>query len=298
MITEKIMESLSGLVPSEAREKVASAISSIMEDVQKEYETAYNDKYQEAYDELVKENKLNVERAHKGYEEAYEVIADLRNRLEVQKEEFNQTLEEEYEEAYKMLLDERAKNEELETRLYEEYDARLKDIKEFMVDKIDEFLNLQGEKFYEMAKNEVLNDPCLAEHKVAFDKVVNVVSNYVNDEDFMFHTSSKVSNLNEQLEKSTKEKRLLEAKIMRLESDMTKLNEVTRETQKLLEEQMLTEEKEWVKKSRNAEGRGDVAEESRKVVLLGENTSDKATAKSEPTKKTLVQEQWTKLAGI
>lgn len=299
---EKIMESLSGLLPEETQGQVASAVSSILEDLHKEYEESYNEKLKEAYAEMAEENENNVKKAVESYEKAYEIISDLRNRLEVQKEELDEAYTQEYEEAYQMLVEERNKNEELESRLYEEYDARLNDIKEYMVDKVDQFLAQQGEKFYEMAKQEVLNDPAILEHKVAFDKIVDVVGDYISDEEMIFNTSSKVNGLNDQVEKLSKEKRLLEAKVIRLESDNNKLNEVAGEAQKLLQEQVLNEEKEWVKRSRNAEGRGEVAEEDRQV-LLGEYASKEAGAKnvnehSNYQESNTIVEQWQQLAGM
>lgn len=298
---EKIMESIAELIPEEAQEKVSSALSAMIDELHNEYEDTYNEKLREAYDSLTAEHEENIKKAHQGYEEAYEIITDLRNRLELQKEEFDQTLEENYEEAYQMLLSERSKNENLEVQLYEEYDGRLKDIKEYMVDKIDQFLSLQGDKFYEMAKEEVLHDPCLAEHKVAFDKIVDVVGDYITDEEYMFNTSSKVDGLRGQLEKESKEKRLLEAKIMRLESDNNKLNEVARDAQKLLEEQMLNEEKEWVNRGRNAEGKGEVAQEERRVVLSEYNeeadTKNPKRSSNSNTQNTIM-EQWRVLAGM
>jgi hypothetical protein len=273
---EKIMESLAGMLPDEAQEKVASAVSSIIDDLSAEHEAAYNDKLAEAYAQMSEENEANVKKAEAEFEKAYSIINDLRNRFEIH-------------------------HEELEGRLYEEYDARLKDIKEYMVDKVDEFLAIQGEKFYEMAKQEVINDPAIVEHKVAFDKIVDVVGGYISDEEMLFNTSVKVDGLHESLEKVSKEKRLLEAKIIRLESDNNKLNEVAGEAQQLLEEQMLNEQKEWVERSRNAEGRGEVSDKEREV-LLGEYASKETTTEinehSQYSEPETIVEQWQHLAGM
>lgn len=87
--------------------------------------------------------------AEKGYAEAYQIIVELRTRLESQKKEFEETLEKGYEEAYQMILQLKNQNNTLETTLYEEYDAKLKDMKEYIVDKVDEFLRMKSEELRE-----------------------------------------------------------------------------------------------------------------------------------------------------
>jgi hypothetical protein len=79
-------------------------------------------------------------------EDAIKQITALRAQIESQREEFERTLEEGYEEAYKMILELRDRNNNLETTLYEEYDGKLKEMKEFIVDKVDQFLRLKSEE--------------------------------------------------------------------------------------------------------------------------------------------------------
>jgi len=50
--------------------------------------------------------------------------------------------------------------------MYEEYDNKLNQMKSYIVDKVDEFLQLKGSEIYEQARRDVLSDPRLAEHKV------------------------------------------------------------------------------------------------------------------------------------
>jgi hypothetical protein len=47
-------------------------------------------------------------------------------------------------------------------------------------------------KFTNKRKRDILNDPRMAEHKVALDKIVEVTSQYLSDEDFNGATSSKL----------------------------------------------------------------------------------------------------------
>src|SRR5690349_9491021 len=148
---EQILKALAGLIPEDAQKQVSEAVSQFLEGALSELEGEAEKKLEEGYKEFQKQQADAEATAEKGYAQAWDIICDLRDRLELQKEEFDQALEEGYEEAYQMLQEERAKNDTLEVDLYEEYDKRLNDIKEFMIDKIDTFLSLQGEKYYEMA---------------------------------------------------------------------------------------------------------------------------------------------------
>src|SRR5277367_6421421 len=146
---EHIIKALSGLIPEDAQEKVSAAVSEFIEGAVVELETEMNGKLEDAYKQITEEKLKDEKTAEEGYGQAWEIITDLRNRLEVQKEEFDHALEEGYEEAYQMLQEERSKNDTLEVQLYEEYDKRMQDVKEYMIEKLDQFLQLQGEKYYE-----------------------------------------------------------------------------------------------------------------------------------------------------
>lgn len=57
--------------------------------------------------------------------------------------EHDRIMEEGYQEAYEMLMAEKKKNEDLEVQLYEEYEKKLKELKEFFVEKVDQFLDMK-----------------------------------------------------------------------------------------------------------------------------------------------------------
>ena len=145
---QKIMEAIKKLLPESDVKEVSSAIGEMLEQAKTNLEKEYNEKLEEAYTELSGELKGAEKTAEKGYEEAYAIIADLRNRLEVQGEEYKQALEEGYEEAYQMLKNERSKNNGIEVELYEEYDKKLLEMKEYIVDKVDQFLQVKGHDIY------------------------------------------------------------------------------------------------------------------------------------------------------
>jgi putative NIF3 family GTP cyclohydrolase 1 type 2 len=300
---DKILEALGDLLPADTAKEVTEAVDSFLQEAKAELDKEYDAKIAEAY-EAVTQEKLEGEKiAEQGYAEAYQIISDLRDRLEVQREEFEQALEEGYEEAYQMLVQERTKNESLEVDLYEEYDKRLADIKEYMVDKLDAFLSTKGNEFYEQAKRDVLNDPMMAEHKIALEKILEVASSYMSEEDYHLATSSKVEELAKQLEELKGQQRILEAKNMRLATENGKLNEAVRQQNEVLTENVNHEKKERLKKAKAVEGRGQKSLENQ--VVIGESVDARTTNNDEEhgtrfveTSSNSITEQWRHLAGV
>jgi regulator of replication initiation timing len=224
---------------------------------------------EEAYAEVSNELKSAEKTAEEGYTEAYAIISELRNRLEVQGEEYEEALEEGYEEAYQMLKEERSKNGSLEVSLYEEYDKKLAEMKEYIVDKVDQFLQFKGAEIYEQAKKDVLADPRTVEHRNAFDKIVDITSEYLSDEDYASVSSAKVDEAKKQIDDLKGQIKLLEARSIRLSTENTKLTEAVRHAQTVVTEQVkavetekqvktVNEMKERAEKSKNVTGRGQV----------------------------------------
>ena len=238
---DRIIESLKKLLPEDQVNEVASAVEESLNEskgeVKEELEKEYNEKLEGAYSELSAELSEAEKTAEQGYEEAYKIITDLNARLGIQKGEFDTALEEGYEEAYQMLIAERNKNEGIEVEMYEEYDKKLAEMKEYIVDKVDEFLQHKGSEIYEQAKQDVLNDPRMAEHKVAFDKVVDITADYLSDEDYANNTSAKLDEVGKEVEELKGQLKVLEARNIRLSTENNKLNETVHETQQILVEQ-------------------------------------------------------------
>lgn len=301
---DKIMQALSGLLPEDVSKDVVAAVETFLEEAKSDLDAEYDAKLAEAYKTVTTE-KSDVEKvAEQGYAEAYQIICDLRDRLEVQREEFEQALEEGYEEAYQMLIQERSKNESLEVDLYDEYDKKLAEIKEYMVDKLDSFLSTKGDEFYEQAKRDVLNDPMVAEHKIALEKILEVAANYLSDEEYHAATGSKVEELSKTIEDIKGQQRILEAKNMRLATENSKLNEAVRQQNDLLTESVKSEQKERLKKARTVEGRGQKSIEN--PIVIGENVDAGTASGDEEQGNTrfvessgnTITEQWRALAGV
>ena len=243
---EKIVEALTKLLPEDAVAEVTEAVKNELEGAKQACELEFNSKLEEAYAELSDELKTAEETAIQGYKEAYAIIQDLRGRLETQQKEFESSMEEGYEEAYQMLLAEKGKNENLEVEMYEQFNTKLQEMKEYMVDKVDAFLQYKGAEIYESAHKDITNDPRLVEHKSTLDKVVECVANYIGDEEFAGVNNVKVEEIARKSEELKSQVKILEARNIRLSAENTKLNEAVRETQKVITESAMFEKKERV----------------------------------------------------
>ena len=280
-----IVSALEKLLPKEQINEVAAAVSEMLESAKTDMETEFNKNLEEAYTQLSGELAEAEKTAYHGYQEAYEIINDLKTRLEVQKEEFESTLEEGYEEAYQMLLAERKNKDSIETNLYEEYDSKLAEMKNYIVEKVDQFLQYKGAEIYEQARRDLINDPRLLEHKVALDKIVNIASDYLSDEEKAFGTSRKLEDASKQIEELRGQLRIMEARNIRLSTDNTRLNESTKRATNMINEskmaaiknnavaktaskkaQFISEQNERVAKVKNASGRGHTDTENVQVI--------------------------------
>ena len=284
---EKIMEAIKKLLPESDVKEVSSAINEMLNQATLDLEKEYNEKLEEAYTELSGELSNSEKTAEQGYEEASAIIADLRNRLDIQGEEYKNALEEGYEEAYQMLKSERSKNGNIEVELYEEYDKKLQEMKEYIVDKVDQFLQAKGQEIYEQARKDVVSDPRIAEHKVALDKIVDIASNYLSDGESQNFSSAKVEEFQKQLEDSRGQLRIMEARNIRLSTENTKLNENVRYAKNLITEQkqatssqkrseVITEQKARFEKAKNVTGRGQKVVDQEVVIAenVGNNSSE------------------------
>jgi regulator of replication initiation timing len=268
---DKITEALKKLLPESEIKEVATAVKDMLEQAKASLESEYNQKLEEAYTELTSELANAEKVAENGYEEAYAIVGDLRNRLELQGEEYKAALEEGYEEAYQLLKAEKDKNQQLEVEMYEEYDKKLAEMKEYIVDKVDKFLQFKGQEIYEQAKRDVLNDPRMAEHKVTLDRIVDLTSNYISNDEFAAVSASKLDEVNKAVEDMKGQLRIMEARNIRLSTENTKLNEAVRQSQELISESrkvvtrekknsVVNEQKERTEKVKNVTGRGKIDE--------------------------------------
>jgi len=293
----KIIEALKKLIPDDQVNEVASAVEEMLDEARADLDKEFETKLEDAYKQLSSELMESESTTEKGYDQAFTIIQDLRTRLETQREEFESALEEGYEEAYQMLQKEKGKNDDLEVGIYEEYDKKLQEMKNYMVDKIDQFLSYTGDQMYEQAKREILNDPRMVEHKVALDRIIDVTANYLSDEDYAVATSSKLEEANRQSEELKGRLKILESKNTRLSMQNHKLNEQVKEASGLLTEYAKAEKKERVERTANASGRGQTTVDSGEVQVLSEFTAPTKTQEDTQELPNVINE-WKHLAGL
>lgn len=283
---EKIVEALTKLLPEDSVKDISEAVKIELEKAKQECEQEFNSKLEEAYAELSNELKGTEQTALQGYQEAYAIIEDLRKRLEVQQTEFESSMEEGYEEAYQMLTAEKAKNENIEVEMYEQFNQKLSEMKEYMVDKVDAFLQYKGQDIYESARREIINDPRTSEQKVVLDRVVECVSDYISDADFTSAVNSKLSSADKKIEELKGQTKILEARNIRLSTENNKLNEAVREAKQVITESVKEEKQERAEKAKNAQGRGRTVNDPE---LVAEWSNNKTVEKKDNVDTTLVE---------
>ncbi len=137
-------------------------------------------------------------------------------------------------------------------------------MKDYIVEKVDEFLKYQGNSIYEQARRDLRNDPQVAEHMVALDKIVDIAVNYASDEDFTFATNSKVEEMSRSVDQLKGQVKLLEGRNIKLSTENTKLNEQVRAAAEVITEarqySLKNERKERSVKAKNVSGRGLLGE--------------------------------------
>jgi regulator of replication initiation timing len=261
---DKILEALGSLLPEDQVKQISAAVNEMLAAEKTNLKNEFTAKLDAGYAELATELKEAEATAEAGYKEAYAIIEDLHARLETQRNEYETAMDEGYEEAYQMILAERGKNEKLELEMYESYDKKLAEMKDYMVEKIDAFLQGKTVEMYEHARRDILNDPAMVEHKLTLDRVVETVAEYISDEDYALATSKKLEDLQKQLEDFKANQKILEARNIRLSMDNKNLNESVKKKEAMIvehkEEVKVEEKKERAEKVKNVTGRGVVSE--------------------------------------
>jgi tetratricopeptide (TPR) repeat protein len=253
---EKIIKALKKILPAEHVNEVAKAVEEMIAENVAALESEFQSKLEEAYEQLAEERETDEVIAETGYQQAYEIIQSLMSRLDEQREEFENALEEGFEEAYSELQKERGRNQNLEVEVYEEADQKLQEMKNLMVDKIDEFLSLQESEIYESAKRDVLSDPRILEQRVAIEKMAELISDYMGSGSINSISSSKIDEMHRQVEELKGQMRIIEAKNVRLATQNNKLNEQVREAHQVITEATKIERTNRASKRKNASGRG------------------------------------------
>ena len=286
---DKLLEALSNMLPEDQVKDISEAVKEYLDDAKKELESEFSEKLEEAYVELHGKLQENENTALEGYQQAYSVIQDLRNRLEVQRTEYDKAIDEGYEEAYQMLLKERGKNESLELDVFDAAENKLAEMKEYMVDKLDQFLQYKGQEIYEQARRDVINDPRMAEHKVALDRVVETIQDYISDEDYAVASNNKIEEASKHIDELKGKMRILEARNVRMDIENKKLEEQVRQAAEIITEATKNEKNARAGKAKNVQGRGH-SHVGDKTQLIEEYNNEDAAAKAAANKEGTIVE--------
>ena len=253
---DKITEALKKILPDEQVSEVAKAVEEMISEQVKSLESDFQAKLDESYQQFTEEKKADEAVAEQGYKQAYEIINGLMKRLDEQREEFEAALEEGFEEAFQEIQKQKGANNNIEVELYEEFDKKLKEMQDFMVEKLDQFLTLQEAEMYEHAIRNIQNDPQVAEDRVVVSKMAELLANHVDDEGLCGATTAKLEETRRAIEELRGQLRIVEIRNTKLSAQNSRLNEQVREANNLLTEASKVERKERAVKAKNASGRG------------------------------------------
>lgn len=253
---DKITQALKKVLPAEHIAEVTQAIEEVMAERFADMEEECRIKLEATYEQLSEERKADEQTAYEGYRQAYEIIGSLMNRLDEQRQEFEQALEEGFEEAYNELEREKGKNNNIELSLYDEFNKKLNEMKEVMVDKVDQFMDLQESEIWEAARREALNDPSLLEQRVAVEKMAEILSDYISADTLSGISSSKLDEAFRQIDALKGQLRIVEAKNVKLSAQKNRLEEQVRDANECITEATKVDRKVRTNKSRIASGRG------------------------------------------
>lgn len=292
----KLMEAVAGFIPGELQGQLAGAIDEWAAEAIAEIDAEYEAKIEEmhvAHDAEIAEIKRTIEES---YRDAYEMITTLRREKDAIQAEAKQQLAEGYEEAYQMLLAERKKNDNMEVDLYEEYDGRVGRIREFYIDKVDEFMSEKGELMYEIVRRDLLNDSAFSESRIVLEKVLEAVNPMLGVQNA---PSAKPDQSARQLAEAQAQVRILEARNMRLHTENTKLNEAARHAHALLQENVQQERRARREVARTAQSRGQRVVDDQQVITEATNhaESDAAGRRGRSSGNQLL-ETWRHLSGV
>lgn len=307
-IQESVLKAISGLLPEEVVTKVSNVIATTLDEATKEIESDYQAQLDEAYEQFGKEKQKLKEGYEQGYAQAFDLICEYKDRIELVKEELTNEKNSGFQEAWEMLQAARTENDDLAGELQREYDEKLADVEKFLVKKLDQFLPTQGKKYYEQARKDLLNDPVFAENKNAFERMLEAAAVVLTDDDYAVASGTKTESVLKENEELKKRVQRIEANNTRLKMDNDKLNETVRRTKTSLlseqKEEQKVERKNRLERARKVEGRGEIEpRKDRQVVIREDNSGEPVADRRKDTESRLdeqarqVADYWNRMAG-
>lgn len=253
---DKITQALKKILPAEHVDEVTQAVAALVAEEVSRLEAEFQKNLDKAYEQNAAELQEGEAKAEAGYKQAYEIIAHLMNKLDEQRQEFETALEEGFDEAYAENEKLKAEKENAEAEIYNEFDNKLQQMKDIMVDKLDQFMALQEAEMLESATQHVLADPRLMEQRVVVEKMAELLADHMSDDSFAGVSSAKLEEAHKQIEALKGQVRLLESKSLNLSMQKKRLEEKVGDAEAIIAEATKAERKERANRRGIVSGRG------------------------------------------
>lgn len=303
---DKLLEALkkTSLTESQVSDIVKAVETQIDEAISKveaKKQSEFDAKVEEAYDKAQAEVDAAESKAIEGYKQAHAIIQDQQLRIETLEREYENKMEEGYQQAWEMLQAEQAKNENIELEVQREADEKLKSMRDFMVEKLDLFLQMQKAEIYEEARQDILSDPQMVEHRVAIEKMADIMSDYLSFDDVAGTSSRKLTEARSVIEDLQGQVKILEKKTVNQSKQIHSLNETLRQGEQMINEARAitakTERNERKNSAGNVSGRGQRVLTEEQEQLIPEFNTKQGSEKSTVNGNQLV-EQMLVLSGL
>lgn len=253
---DKITQALKKILPPEHVAEVAKAVEETMAAQLNAVNEASQAKLDEAYEEFEREKTEERQVFETGYRQAYEIVASVMNRLDEQRQVFEKTLKDGFNEAFEEIEKVKAENKDVEMRIYEECNAKLQQMKNIFIEKLDRFMDLQEKEVYEAAMANILKDPRILEQRVAIEKIAAILSDHVRTDDLSSVISNKLEEAHKEIETLRGHLRVVESKNVNLSIKNKNLSEAVEHAKTQITEATKVERTERANKRTNASGRG------------------------------------------
>lgn len=288
---------------SDVTKAVEDMVSEAISKVEAKKRSEYDAKVEEAYDKAQAEIDAVEAKAIEGYKQAHAIIQDQQLRIETLEREYENKMDEGYQQAWEMLQAEQAKNENIELEVQREADEKIRAMRDFMVEKLDLFLQMQKAEIYDEARQDILNDPQIVEHRVTIEKMADIMSDYLSFDDLAGTSSKKINEANNLIEDLQGQVKILERKTVNQSKQIHSLNETLRQGEQLINEARAITTKNERNERKNgagtASGRGQrVLSEGREQLIPEFSNTKKNSGRSPVEGNNRLVEQMLVLSGL
>lgn len=292
---QKLMEAIADLVPGDLKTELSHSIEEWASNVVAEIDAEYEAKFEEAQAAHDADLQAVKQKVLESYADAHQMLHELAQQKEDIKAEAKRVISEGFEEAFQMLKAQERNSEASELELYEEFDGRTGRIREFYVDKLNDYLNEKIPQIEEMVAHKVAASPAVSESTRVVERVLEAVSPMIANG----HRFAKADNTARQLAEAQARVRILESKNMKLGTEVKKLNEVARRSEELIRENVEAERRARREVARNAQSQGQRVVEDKVITETTNRPHTEANGRRQGRKGEMtLLETWRHLSGV